>query len=217
MKSLTLKLTPQEKTFFESLKKSNLISNTIKKRIDVLLLYNEGYTAKEIEKNKNFKYRFILDSYKRWLLKDVEGLFDNNKNNKSLIKEDDYNYLFQLVTSKNNYTWEELSENLYNYNGKRIKADIIQKRFSPKEPPKAIISKNVSYIDEDNIYTNESIKITMIMSKYLKKDILLQVKEIRSKSFEDLQNPTVYYNYSEFIDADTYINKYIVSDSFTKD
>ena len=202
MKELRLKLIVHENFFLLGLLKSKKVSKTTKNRIKVLLLYDEGYVTKDIAARLNLKYKFVLESYNRWINQSIDGLFDKSKNNKKpLINKDEFEYLKKLKREERSYTWVEMAEKLYEYSGKRVSPQRVRKRFKTIEQLKKdilIIYKTVSYVKEDDfigIYTNFK---TIKMGGYsIRKDIIVMEQLIKCKDEKDnLEIPIIHYKFS---------------------
>lgn len=199
MRELRLKLTVHEKKFLLGLLNSKKVSQTTKNRIKVLLLYDEGYVTKDIAERLNFKYKFVLQCYNKWIIQGIEGLFDKSKNNKKpLISDDDFEYLKKLKREGKPYTWVEMAEKLYQYSGNRVSSQRVRKKFKTMKELKKIlfIDKTISYVEEDifiGIYTNVDLEMS---SSLIRKDIFITTKIIKSKDKnKNLEIPVIHYNF----------------------
>lgn len=126
-----LRLTNDEIRILADLQLSHKINEIERKRVKVMLLFNEGFQAREISKKLKINYDLVLDIYNRWIDRDgLESIFDSFRHsNKSKIDELSLNFLVTEYKKDRTQSYDELSEKLRKHNRLEVTGESIRKIF----------------------------------------------------------------------------------------
>ncbi len=202
MEHLKLKLTSEEKKLFEDI--YNLkVSQRIRNRIEVLILFDKGLIAKDISKELNLAYQFVIKTHKKWIKNGIPSLFDKYKKNKNYLITDKDLEIYHNNIDRNK-TWEEKAKILSEITGKNISSDRLIKRSihdSMVHRNAITITKTYSYINEDDYdFFNTDLIYSDGIIKPLNKQFIYVEREIKytilSKK-NNLEIPKITYDFSQ--------------------
>ena len=131
---LRIRLTEEEKKYLLDFKKNTKTPLRTLKRIEILLLNNQGFTVKEISKYLSEKESTIRKTINNWFTLEKASLFDKNRSGRpKRWKEEDIEYLEQcLKADERTYNSKQLSNLLEQERNIKLSTERIRKILKKK-------------------------------------------------------------------------------------